>query len=526
MQYIFSKNSKRIVSAFCLFGLLLSFPACSSRNRTDDFIYYRLNYNPTTLDPALIVDVTGGIIAAKLFNGLVKLDEDLSVIPDIAERWKISDNGTIYLFFLRHNVKFSNEREVTAYDVKYSFKRILDPGGKSPNSWVLDKILGAKQYMSGKASDVEGLEVKDRYTLKVRLIKPFSPFLNLLTMTAAYIVPEEEVKKWGTDYATHPVGSGPFILREWGHNSQLILERNKGYFDGPAHISGIVYRIIPEDLTAVTEFELGNLDVIGVPAYEYSRYRSSPKWRGLISSVNGLNTYYLGFNCSRPPFDDMNLRKAVASAIDRRKILETFYEGRGRLAQGPVPDLLRKWKLRETVKYDPLRAKRIIAEKGAVNRVVNFFITSDQEMVDIAEIIQSYLKEAGLDVHIKQLEWSAYKAAINKGEADLFWLSWWADYPDPENFLFPLFHSNNHGASGNRARYTNKKVDRLIEAGQGAIEPVERYRDYGLAEDIITEESPWVFFWHKTDFTLHQPYVKNYRIYPIYSMDKGLEVSF
>ena len=180
MQYIFSKNSKRIVSAFCLFGLLLSFPACSSRNRTDDFIYYRLNYNPTTLDPALIVDVTGGIIAAKLFNGLVRLDENLSVIPDIAERWKISDNGTIYLFFLRHNVKFSNEREVTAYDVKYSFKRILDPGGKSPNSWVLDKILGAKQYMSGKASDVEGLEVKDRYTLKVRLVKPFSPFLIFL----------------------------------------------------------------------------------------------------------------------------------------------------------------------------------------------------------------------------------------------------------------------------------------------------------------------------------------------------------
>jgi ABC-type transport system substrate-binding protein len=504
----------------------MSFLACSSRNRIDGFMHYRLNNNPTTLDPSLIVDVTGGVIAAKLFNGLVRLDENLSVIPDIAEKWEISDSGTVYLFFIRRGVRFANKREVTAYDIKYSFKRILDPRGKSPNSWVLDKILGAKEYMSGKATDVEGLDVKDRYTLKVRLVKPFSPFLNLLTMTAAYIVPEEEVSKWGADYSTHPIGSGPFILKEWGHNNQLVLERNEAYFGGRARISGIVYRIIPEDLTAVTEFELGNLDVIAIPAYEYSRYRRSPKWRGLISSVNGLNTYYLGFNCSRPPFNNMHLRKAVSYSIDRRKILETFYEGRGRLAEGPVPDLLRKWKLRETVKYHREKAKRTVEREGAVNRVVNFYITSDQEVVDIAEIIQSFLKEAGFDVRIKQLEWSAYKSAINKGEADLFWISWWADYPDAENFLFPLFHSTNHGASGNRARYTNKEVDRLIEAGQRAIWPADRDRDYSLAENIISEESPCCFFWHKTDFTLRQPYVKNYRIYPIYSMDKGLEVSF
>lgn len=526
MRDIFSKNSKRILGAFCLLCLFLYFPACSSRNRTDGFIHYRLNYNPTTLDPALIVDVTGGVIAAKLFNGLVRLDEKLNVIPDIAEKWKINDKGTAYLFFLRHGVRFANKREVTAYDVKYSFKRILDPHGKSPNSWVLDKILGAKEYMSGKAADVEGIEVKDRYTLKIRLANAFSPFLNLLTMTAAYIVPEEEVKRWGADYATHPSGSGPFTLKKWEHNNQLVLERNEGYFNGRARIGGILYRIIPEDLTAVTEFELGNLDVIAIPAYEYSRYKRSPKWRNLISSVKGLNTYYLGFNCSRPPFNNINLRKAVSSSIDRKKVLETFYEGRGRLSEGPVPDLLRKWNLCVTGEYDPARARKIVQREGASNRVVNFYITPDQEMVDIAEIIQSFLKKAGLDVHIKQLEWSAYKSAINRGDADLFWISWWADYPDPENFLFPLFHSANHGASGNRARYTNKEVDRLIEAGQGSIVPSERNRYYGIAENIIAEESPWVFFWHKMDFTLRQPYVKNYRIYPIYSMDKGLEVSF
>jgi peptide/nickel transport system substrate-binding protein/oligopeptide transport system substrate-binding protein len=144
----------------------------------------------------------------------------------------------------------------------------------------------------------------------------------------------------------------------------------------------------------------------------------------------------------------------------------------------------------------------------------------------MAEIIQSYLNKTGLKVRIKQLEWSAYKSAVNKGEADLFWLSWWADYPDPENFLFPLFHSSNHGAGGNRSRYSNKEVDRLIEAGQKEPDISERDIYYSRAEKIINEEAPWVFFWHKIDFTLRQPYLKNYKIYPIYSMDKGVEVSF
>ncbi len=526
MRGIFAKDRKRSLCIFCVLSLSLSFAACSPGNRTNGFIHYRLNSNPTTLDPALIVDVTGGTIAAKLFNGLVRLDENLNVIPDVAEKWKISDNGTSYIFFLRHGVRFSNGREITAYDVKYSFKRILDPKGKSPNSWVLDKISGAREYMNGNAADVKGIEVKDRYTIKIRLANSFSPFLNLLTMTAAYIVPEEEVMKWGADFAAHPVGSGPYVLKKWEHNNQLVLKRNEEYFNGRARIEGIIYRIIPEDLTAVTEFELGNLDVIAIPAYEYSRYRKSPKWKGLISSVDGLNTYYLGFNCSRPPFNNITLRKAVSLAIDKKKILETFYEGRGRLSIGPVPDLIRKWNVRADAEYEPATARKIIEREGAFNRVVNFYITPDQEMVDIAEIIQSFLKEAGLEVRIKQLEWSAYKSAINRGEADLFWISWWADYPDAENFLFPLFHSSNQGASGNRTRYRNKEVDRLIEAGQRSVDQSERDRFYGLAENIVIEESPWVFFWHKTDFIVRQPYVKNYRTYPIYSMDKGLEVSF
>ena len=258
----------RLCSLMLSFFLVLSLVACSSNNRTAGYVHYRINNNPTTLDPAMIVDVTGGLIAAKIFNGLVRLDENLEIIPDLAASWDVSRDRKTYTFHLRRDVRFTNSRTISAADVKYSFERILDPGGKSPNTWVLDKISGAKAFLKGERSEVSGIKVTGPYTIQINLEEPFSPFLNLLTMTAAYVVPVEEVKKWGEDFASHPIGSGPFRLTEWKHNNHLLLERNEDYFGGMALTKGLRYRIIPEDLTAITEFELGNLDSISVPASE------------------------------------------------------------------------------------------------------------------------------------------------------------------------------------------------------------------------------------------------------------------
>ncbi len=508
------------------FFLALSVSACSSDDRTPGYLHYRLNANPTTLDPALIVDVTGGLIAAKLFNGLVRLDDNLGIGPDLAESWDISRDGRTYTFHLRKDARFSNGQAITAADVKYSFERILGPAGRSPNSWVLDKISGAEVFMKGRADSVSGITIKRPYLLQIRLDRPFSPFLNLLTMTAAYIVPKEEVDRLGADFGSHPIGSGPFRLAEWKHNNHLLLERNGKYFGGSAAARGIRYRIIPEDLAAITAFELGNLDLLAVPASEYRRIMKEDEGKNLVSSAEGINIYYLGFNCSRPPFDDIRARRAVAQAIDRKRILETFYEGRGRLARGPIPESLRGWPAPDLPDYDPVYARALVDSAALKGKKISFYITSDPEVLDIAEIIQSYLGEAGLSIVIKQLEWSSYKAALNKGEADIFWISWWADYADPENFLFPLFHSSNHGPSGNRTWYKNNAVDALIEAGQMSSTQAERDHFYSRAELAVASDLPAIFFWHKTEITVRQPGLRNYRIYPVYSMDKGMEVSF
>lgn len=499
---------------------------CTSHNRLEGYVYYRINVNPTTLDPALIVDVTGGSIAAKLFNGLVKIGDDLSIQPDLAYNWTVSQDGLTYIFQLRKGVLYSNNQEFNADDVKYSFKRILDPKTRSPQTWVLDKIQGAHDYMSGKTNDIKGLKVIDDFTIELSLEEPFSPFLSLLTMTAAYVVPKREVEKWGKDFSNHPAGTGPFVLQKWVHNQEVYLVRRDDYFGDPANVKGIVYRIIPEDLTAVTEFEIGNIDILTIPASEYSRYKKDPERSQLISSIKGLNTYYLGLNCSKEPFNNPSLRKAVHYAIDREKILTTIYERRGRLASGPVPDVMRKWDIKDLYTYNPKKAVDLVRSLGIEELSIDFFVTADQEVIDIAEVIQSYIKDIGIDVNIKRLEWSAYKESINRGEPDMFYLSWWADYPDPENFLFPLFHSKNIGPAGNRVRYKNSMVDFFIENGQNTHDEKKRNGFYGQAEERIVSDAPWVFLWHRTDFTIRQPWIKHYKIYPVYHMDKGTEISF
>lgn len=508
-------------SILIIFIFLLS---CSSSVRLEEHIYYRLSANPTTLDPALIVDVSGASIASKIFSGLVRLNDDLEIIPDIADRWIISKDGKKYRFFIKRGIKFSNGREVMARDFKYSFQRVLDPKTKSPNTWVFERVKGAREFRGGLANEVRGFSILDEYTFEIVLERPFSPFLSMLTMTPAYVVPEEEVKRVGDDFSSNPSGSGPFVLKRWLHNRELVLEKNEDYSGEMPKVRGIVYRIIPEDLTALTEFEIGNIDVISLPASAYSKFRNDKRWSRHIVNINGLNTYYLGLNSSRSPFDNPAFRRAVFYAIDRKKILETFYEGRGRLANGPVPDMLRKWDVKETYSYRPEKAKEIIRELNLSGIKVKMYVTSDQEVVDLSEIIQWYLSDVGIEVIIKQLEWSAYKEAINNGEPDMFWLSWWADYPDAENFLFPLFHSSNIGPAGNRTRYRNIEVDRLIEKGQYSINEKDRNSFYQSAEEIIIKDAPWVFFWHRTDFIIKQPWIKGYKVYPIYSMDKGLSV--
>jgi peptide/nickel transport system substrate-binding protein/oligopeptide transport system substrate-binding protein len=510
--------------------LLLCLAGCRpSGDKLPGHLYLRLSANPTTLDPALVTDVTGGLLAAKIFNGLVRFNDNLDIVPDIAESWQLSHDHRTYTFRLKKGHTFSNGRAVTASDFQYSFERILDPRTRAPITWVLDRIVGAKAVMAGTAIHASGIRVIDDHTLAISLERPFGPFLSLLGMTTAYVVPREEIAKLGVEFGNHPVGSGPYILNSWKHGQSLVLSARDDYPEGSPRLNGIVYRVIPEDLTAVMEFETGGLDALQVPASEYRRYTMDRKWESRIFKRPGLNCYYLGLNCSRPPFDNASVRRAMNMAIDRKRILETVYENRGLLAAGPVPPTLWKYGAQHTLtegyRYDPKEAKRLISAAGLEGKRIRIYISTDAEILDILEVIQQYLSRTGLRAEIVQLDWSAFKQALNKGEADAFWLSWWADYPDPENFLYPMFHSANAGPAGNRAWYEDRLFDRLIEQAQSAADEQARYALYRQADEQVVRNAPWVFMWHRSDTYVVQDRVRDFRIYPIYSVDKGMDIS-
>ena len=560
--------------------------SCST-NKNPSYLHLRLSEDPTTLDPAYIVDVQGGVVAAKIFDGLVSYDDKARIIPGLASSWSESPDGKIYTFNIRRGVKFSNGREVTSADFKYSFERVLSPKTNSPRTWLFDRIKGAKEFMDGKSAAVSGIKAPDAHKLVIELSAPFGPFLGLLAMPGAYVVPKEEVEKYGSHFSDHPVGTGPYTLEHWEHGSRITLKANSKYFGGAPGVAGITYRVIPEELTSVAEFERGNLDALNVPAPEFRRYSQDPRWSGRLLSQVGLNTYYLGMNCRKAPLNDVRVRRAISMAIDRKRILETIYEGRGVLARGPVPDFLlpetplkakdlrkacrhsartatsrtaptsrtdtlqaairfRKAGLEYEAgpdalpgcasrdiglsgfpyKYNPAEARRLLKEAGYPNGIdLKIYIGNEQETLDMVEVIQQYLADVGIKTSIVQLEWSAFKQAINNGDADLFWLSWQADYPDPENFLYPVFYSGNTGPAGNRARFQDKEFDELITRAETEPDTGKRMELYRQAQARVVKMAPWVFFWHKKDYVVLGPRVSGYRLYPISNSDKGLGVT-
>ncbi len=505
----------------------LALLSCGGVPRDFSALELSLPEDPTSLDPAMIVDVSGGSVATKLFNGLVRFDEEMNVAPDVAAEWEISEDGLTYTFSLRRDVRFHNGRPLTAQDVKYSIERVLSPDTGSRRKWLFEPVLGARDLIDGRAGECAGVTVSDDYTLRITLERPLSVFIGFLAMPNAYIVPREEVERWGKDFSDHVVGTGPFKLAEWRHDEVLKLTRNEGYFGERARVGAISYRVLPEEFTRIAEFEAGNIDIVEIPAAEFARFSSDPFWKRQIKSRVGLNTYYLGFNCRKAPMNDPVFRRAVNMAIDRRKIIDVTLQGRARPAVGPIPPELPGHAVdRGGYEYRPESAREMLSGLGEqARRPLKLYQRARRSSLEITEAVQYYLRKVGLDVEIVQLEWTAFKQAVSDGDADMFLLSWHADYPDAENFLFPVFHSANWGAAGNRAFYGNPEFDSLIERAQREPDPQRRIALYEKAEATIIDDAPWVFLWHQVDFFLAQPWVKGYSPPAIYNADKGTRVS-
>ncbi len=468
----------------------------------------RDNYDPRSLDPALSTDVPTGRAVAYLFDGLTRFTPDARVIPALATSWESSPDGLTYTFHLRQGVTFTDGTPFVARQVAASWRRVLDPKVRGGRGWPLYPIKGAKEFANGKTTTIPGLAVPDDSTVVVTLTEPFAIFPKLLAMPVASIVPDDIPANFGEK----PVGTGPWKLVEWKHDDYLLFAPNKGYWGGAPKADSLMARIISEPSTAVAEFESGNVDVLQIPQGEIANWEEDTERKKLLASTPSLELVYVAINTTRGPLKDVRVRQAINQAIDRNILVRNLIAGRGRLAAGVIPaELPGADTTRKGYQFDTLAARRLLREAGYPNGIdLELWTSTTPIFVRIAETLQGYLRMSGIRVKIVQRESAAAREAARKGQTDLFVKDWYADYPDAENFLYPLLHSANKGVGGNVSYYSNPQFDALVSAARQESDETKRVALYQQADALAFHDAPMLFLYFYNELYAIQPWLKGF----------------
>lgn len=483
----------------------------------------RDNYDPRSLDPALSTDVPTGRAVAYVFDGLTRFTPTAQVEPGLAARWDISHDGRTYTFHLRRGVTFHNGAPFRARTVVTSWERALDPKVASGASEFLYPIQGARDFHEGKAASIAGITVRDDSTLVVTLDQPLAAFLKLLAMPVASIVPERS----GPDLGEHPIGTGPWRFVEWHHDDYLLFARNDRYFLGAPKAESLEARIIAEPSTSVAEFESGTVDVLQIPAGEASEWEDDESRRPLLSSTPALELVYVGINTTRGPLRDVRVRQAINYAVDINTIIDRLVSGRGTRAAGVIPPVLAGYdSTRKPYSFDPAKAKQLLAAAGYPNGIdIQLWTSVTPIYVRIAETIQAYLNAVGIRTTVVQRESAASRAAARKGQTDMILKDWYADYPDAENFLYPLLYSGNKGSGGNVSFYSNAQFDSTILAARRELDETKRNALLRRADSIAFEDAPMMFLYFYNELYAVQPWLKGFKPPVIFNGQRWLDVS-
>ena len=483
----------------------------------DGGVYRRpLGSDPATLDPARIRDIYGLSVAQQLFDGLVQFDQTLTIAPALAQFWKASRDGLTWTFTLRKGVKFHHGREVTAEDVAYSLTRILDPAVKSGSADLFASIKGAQEFREGKAKQVSGLTVLDRYTVQVVLTEALVPFVSVLAVGHAKIVPKELVEQQGEAFGAHPIGTGPFKFVRWERAKEIVLAANPDYFDGPPKLSQVLYRIFPgEEFDAMYEqFERGNLEDSPVPTQGYRRVLTSA--HSVYVKRPMFSVRFYGLNTRIKPLDDRRVRQALIYAIDREALVAEVYRDRYILARGILPPGMMSFdpNLKGYV-YDPRRARELLAQAGypggrGLPSIPIWSGVKLEKLLQEHEQIKKYLAAVGIQAEFHyETNWPSFSAMLAQGKFPIFLYAWSADVPHPDNFLFKLFYSR---SPRNFTGYSNQAVDDLLLQAKRERD-LQRQTDlYRQAEQVVLDDAPIIPVWHYAYERLFQPYVRSVEV--------------
>lgn len=476
-----------------------------------------LSGEPSSLDPAYITDIYAVNVANNIFDGLVEYDKDLNIVPAIADIWKIARDHKSYTFLLRKDIRFHNGRNVTADDFVFSFQRILDPATRSPVASFFLNIEGAKAFNEGTSDTVTGLVAKDPHTLLIRLEQPYAPFLSILAMANAKVVPKEAI---GANFGKKPIGTGPFRFETWESGKGIILSANDKYFNGNPFLDTLYFQIYPNnELESIfNDFERGYLEESIIPSDKYEMIKTSADYAKRYNLVSKplLNLVYIGINVTIPPLDNVKVRQAISYAVDIDTIVKEITKRGSIRAKGILPPGLAGFNpdfVGYTYNLD--KAKQLLKEAGYANGEgippLEIWTFSKSESVQLElQAYQKYLKAVGITLTPMVADnWQHFLSLIDEKKVPLFYAAWYGDYPDPDNFLYTLCHSKSRT---NRMGYSNPIIDQTLEEARREMDYMKRVEIYREAQRLIMSEAP-IITQHVNSFNyLFQPWVKGVEI--------------
>lgn len=474
--------------------------------------------DPPTLDPALTSDVESATYIVEIFSGLVSFNKDLKIVPELAEKWDISNDGKTYTFTLRKDAKFHDGRPVTAQDVKYSLERAADPQTRSTVAPLyLSDIVGFTEKYTGQAKEITGIKVIDNSTIQIDIKRPITYFLAELAHPTSYVVDKFNVESGEQPWYLKPNGTGPYKLVQWDQGQTIVLEKNPDYYgDVKPAIDRVEY--VLGGGSAMTKYENGDLDAARVSIADIERVsdKSNPLNKELVVEPQ-LSTSFIVFNTRKPPFDDPKVRLAFAKSIDSSKIAQVVYKDMVQPATGILPQAFPGFNENlQGVKYDPDGAKKLLAESkyasGLPDIVWNTVGGGGAAGSDTQAIAEMLKENLGANISIEQTDWATYLSQINGTNIDfqMFDIGWSADYVDPNNFLGLLFSSKIDGQPNpqNWSGYSNPDVDKLL-ADAGVEQNLEkRIGLYQQAEEKILADAPVLPMTYGRDYWVTKPYVK------------------
>jgi len=462
---------------------------------------------PLTMDAHHVIDFATASIIEHMVEPLLELTPKGEIAPKLAEKWEVSADATEFTLKLKKGIKFHDGQPFNAEAVKVNFDRRLD--------------FNAATKLYFLVAQVSSVTVVNEYTVKIKTKVPFAPLLSNLTYPTNGIQSPAALKRYWDKPLIMPIGTGPFIFKEWAPGNRLVMVRNDNYWGINSALSEVTFRVIPDDASRIAALEKGEVHVaLKIPPSDLPRLRTNSKIK--IMTSPSARTIYMGFNCLKEPFTDNRIRQALNYAVNKEAIVEHVLGGAGRASDAPISPVVFGYAPIKTYKYSIEKAKALLTEAGFPEGFeTTLHSPSGRYYKDasLATAVAADLLKVGVKAEIKMMDWDTYIPFILRdqeaAEHRLYVLGWSTLTGDADYGLYPLFYSDEWPRSGTNASFfKNEKLDQLLETARSTANPNERKKLYKDAMTLIIEEAPWIFLYSEMETIGVRANVKDVMVQP------------